>query len=97
MNARTAQSDTEEIVRLAADMFASFGHNGPSADWHEAAREAVQRRLDEDLVVFVVDDPTQPRRLAALLPAWSSTGSPPQHNLSTKTSPAARLGRDTST
>ncbi len=46
MSARTARgSDTEEIVRLAADMFAGFGHNGPSADWHEAAREAVLRRL----------------------------------------------------
>ncbi len=65
MSARTAQSsDTEEIVRLAGDMFAGFGHDGPSAEWTEAAREAVQRRLDEDLVVFVVfvvDDPTQAR------------------------------------
>ena len=83
MNPRTAQgSDIEEIVRLAADMFASFGHDGPSADWHEAAREAVQRRLDEDLVVFVVDDPTQPGRLAAVAVGMIVDRLPAPHNLS---------------
>lgn len=82
MSARTAlSSDTEEIVRLAADMFASFGRGTPSTDWYQAARAAVARRLDEDLVVFVVDDPTQPGRLAALAAGMTAERLPGPHNL----------------
>ena len=83
MNARSAGgNDTDEIVRLAADMFAGFGHGDPSTDWHEAARKAVARRLGEDLVVFVVDDPTQSGRLAALAAGMIVERLPAPHNLS---------------
>ena len=55
--------DAEEMVRLAAMMFASIGLDAGAAAWREAGVEHVRRRLFDDLGAFVVEDPDQPDRL----------------------------------
>jgi hypothetical protein len=58
MDARPARPiDAAEIVRLASVMFESMGVDATASDWLEAALRNVQERLDDDLAVFVVDDP----------------------------------------
>lgn len=67
MNVRRARrADTDEIVRLAAGMFTEINTQEPSADWHHAARDALHRRVEDDLLVFVVDHPQRAGQLIAL-------------------------------
>lgn len=47
-------------------MFAGLGHHEPIIDCRRAARDAVTRRLGDDVVAFVVNHPHAPGRLAAL-------------------------------
>jgi len=63
---RARRADTDEIVRLAAGMFTEINTQPPGADWHRAARDAVHRRVDDDLFVFVIDHPDRPSQLIAL-------------------------------
>jgi GNAT superfamily N-acetyltransferase len=66
MEARPARrTDAPEIVRLAATMFDSMGVDTTGPDWFEAALRHVHERLDDDLAVFVVDDPEVPGRLVS--------------------------------
>lgn len=67
MSARPANGrDVDEIVRLAAAMFAELYDSEPAHEWHQDARNAITRRLTDDLAVFVVDHPRLPGRLVAL-------------------------------
>jgi GNAT superfamily N-acetyltransferase len=66
MDARPARrTDAAEIVRLAGIMFESMGVDATASDWLEAAIRNVEERLDDDLAVFVVDDPQVSGRLIA--------------------------------
>jgi GNAT superfamily N-acetyltransferase len=87
MDARPArQIDAPEIVRLAGVMFESMGVDATASDWFEAALRNVQERLDQDLAVFVVDDPMVCGRLVA-----SAAGTIAQR-LPTPTNPQGRAG-----
>jgi GNAT superfamily N-acetyltransferase len=66
MDARPARPiDAPEVVRLASVMFESMGVDATSSDWLEPALRNVRERLDDDLAVFVVDDPLVSGRLIA--------------------------------
>jgi GNAT superfamily N-acetyltransferase len=61
VRARAAtETDVDEVVRLAASMYASIGQDVTKPDWHRAARDHFLSRLGRDLAVFVVDHPDRP-------------------------------------
>ncbi len=87
MSARRARrADTDEIVRLAAGMFTEINTQSPGADWHRAARDAVHRRVDDDLFVFVIDHPDRPSQLIALAAGIITDRLPTMRN------PSGRVG-----
>ena len=49
--------DADEVVRLAALMYATMDHDVTNPVWLRAARDAFVGRLGADLAVFVVDAP----------------------------------------
>ena len=51
------KADVEEVVRLAALMYASIGQDVTLPEWRRAAHEQFLARIGRDLVVFVVDHP----------------------------------------
>ena len=58
MIARAATTDdADEIVRLAALMYATMHHDVTNPVWLQSARDAFTGRLGDDLAVFAVDDP----------------------------------------
>jgi GNAT superfamily N-acetyltransferase len=57
--------DTPEVLRLAALMYESIGIDASGAPWREAATQQISERLGQDVALFVVDDPSDHRRLAA--------------------------------
>jgi len=57
--------DIDEVVRLASVMFASMGLDATDPVWRAEAARVAQERLGGDLGVFVVDHPTESRRLVA--------------------------------
>ena len=60
MRARAATADdVDEVVRLAAIMYSSMGHDVSSPAWIDAARNHFGERLGHDLMVFVVDHPNR--------------------------------------
>jgi GNAT superfamily N-acetyltransferase len=66
MDARAATvDDAEEIVRLAALMFASMGMDVSGDEWTGNGVRHVHARLGHDLGAFVVDHPTSRGRLVA--------------------------------
>ncbi len=59
-------ADTPELLRLAAMMYTSMGLDAGGEAWRESATKLLAERLGgDDAVVFAVDDPAQPGRLAA--------------------------------
>ena len=59
-------ADTPELLRLAAIMYASMGADTERSAWRESATKLIAERLGGDeLVMFVVDDPSEPGRLVA--------------------------------
>jgi len=65
MRARPATvDDAAEVVRLAAVMYASMGHDVSDPRWIEMATTQFRSRLGDDLGVYVVDHPDR-RGLAA--------------------------------
>lgn len=58
-------ADTPEILRLATMMYASMGIDASDDAWRDNATKLLAERLGGDVVVFVVDDPERPGRLAA--------------------------------
>jgi GNAT superfamily N-acetyltransferase len=67
MKPRLATSaDTPELLRLAAMMYSEMGLDASGEDWREKATKLLGERLGgDDVVVFAVDDPEAPGRLAA--------------------------------
>ena len=58
MAARAATAaDVDEVVRLAALMYASIGQDVTLPEWRRAAHDQFVARIGRDLVVFVVDHP----------------------------------------
>lgn len=76
--------DAEELVRLAAALFASMGIDTAMAPWQEAAGDNVRARLGNDVAAFVAEHPSERGRLIA-----SAAGSI-AHRLPT---PRSLLGR----
>jgi len=62
---RARLSDLDEVIRLASLMYEDMGMDASDEEWRRAAAEHVRRRLGDDLMVFVVEDPTHPGHLAA--------------------------------
>jgi len=59
-------SDTPELLRLAAMMYESMGLDTSDSAWRENSSALLAARLGGDkLVMFAVDDPNRPERLAA--------------------------------
>ena len=75
------EADVDEVVRLAALMYASIGQDAASPEWRRAARDQYLHRLGGDLTVFVVDHPDQPG-LAASAAGTVTTRLPAPNNLS---------------
>lgn len=73
-------SDVDEVVRLAALMYASMNHDVSKPEWIEAARRHFLTRLGSDLVVFVVDD-AGGRRLVASAAGTINARLPAPNNL----------------
>jgi GNAT superfamily N-acetyltransferase len=66
MRVRAATADDAgEVVRLAALMYASMGLDVSDPAWIAAAEDAARSRLGDELAVFVVDHPTEPRLIAS--------------------------------
>jgi len=74
-------SDVDEVVRLAALMYASIGQDVALPEWRRAAREHFLSRLGHDLVVFVVDHSDRPG-LAASAAGTVATRLPAPNNVS---------------
>src|SRR5258705_13700854 len=72
--------DASETVRLAKQMFASMGADLSDPAWETEGVAHVQRRLGDDLVVFVVNDPAEPGRLVASAAGTVSTRLPNPRN-----------------
>ena len=84
MTARAAtKDDVDEVVRLAALMYASMGHDVSSRAWIDAAREHFVSRLGGDLAVFVVDHPAR-SGLAASAAGTLSTRLPAPNNVAAR-------------
>lgn len=73
--------DVDEVVRLAALMYASMGHDASKPEWVDAARHQFVTRVGSDLVVFVVDD-ADGRRLVASAAGTVNLRLPAPNNLS---------------
>lgn len=84
MNARPAtRDDVEEVLRLAAVMYASMGQDPTDPRWLELARAQFTSRLGHDLGVFVVDHPDRDG-LAASAAATIATRLSGPNNLSAR-------------
>jgi squalene-hopene/tetraprenyl-beta-curcumene cyclase len=57
--------DTAEVIRLAAAMYEAMGMDANGTTWRRSAADQLASRLGDEVMVFVVDDPTTPGRLAA--------------------------------
>jgi len=79
-------ADADEVVRLACVMFVSMGMPEPDDAWRTNARIRFAERLGGDAMGAVVDDPTEPGRLAASAVVTVST------RLPTPTNPSGRCG-----
>ncbi|MHB8296292.1 MAG: GNAT family N-acetyltransferase [Acidimicrobiales bacterium] len=62
---RALLDDIDEIIRLAALMYEAMGIDASGEAWRLMAADQLRRRFGDDVMVFVVDDPTCPGRLAA--------------------------------
>jgi GNAT superfamily N-acetyltransferase len=62
---RGALDDTAEVIRLAAAMYEAMGMDANGTTWRRSAADQLASRLGDEVMVFVVDDPTTPGRLAA--------------------------------
>lgn len=62
---RSRLSDLDEVIRLASLMYEDMGMDASDEEWRRVAAEHVRRRLGDDLMVFVVEDPMHPGRLVA--------------------------------
>ena len=81
MSARPATlDDAAEVVRLAAVMYSSMGHDVSDPRWIETATSQFTSRLGDDLGVFVVDHPDRPG-LAASAAATVATRLSAPNNL----------------
>ena len=86
MRARAATiDDAEEVVRLAAVLFASMGMDVADPVWRATAYEQLTTRLGRDAMAFVVDHPDRPG-LAASAAGTIGTRLPTPFN------PSARAG-----
>ena len=63
---RAHLEDVDEVIRLAALMYEAMGIDASGGTWRKMAADQLRRRLGLDVMVFVVDDPTFPGRLAAV-------------------------------
>ncbi len=59
-------ADTPEVLRLAVLMYESIGIDASVGPWIQVAAEHISARLGQDAAIFVVDDPAQDGRLAAI-------------------------------
>jgi len=57
--------DADEVIRLAGLMYEAMGIDASSEAWRQMAADHLRRRLGDDVMVAVVDDPTRSGRLAA--------------------------------
>ena len=62
---RGVLDDTAEVIRLAAAMYEAMGMDVSGTTWRRSAADHLASRLGDEVLVFVVDDPTAPGRLAA--------------------------------
>ncbi len=66
---RALAADAAELTRLRGEMFAALHGSPPEpGQWQQDATSVLRKRLPEtgsQLAAFVVDDPTQPGRLAS--------------------------------
>jgi GNAT superfamily N-acetyltransferase len=84
MTARTARlDDADEVLRLAAVMYASMGQDPTDPRWLDRARDQFTSRLGHDLGVFVVDHPDRDG-LAASAAATITTRLSGPNNLSAR-------------
>lgn len=66
MSVRPAHlEDAGEVIRLAALMYEAMGLDASGEAWRRTATDELRRRLGRDVIVYVVDDPEHPGRLAA--------------------------------
>ena len=75
------EADVDEVVRLAALMYASIGQDVTLPAWRRAAHEHFVSRIGKDLVVFVVDHPDR-EGLAASAAGTVATRLPAPNNIS---------------
>lgn len=57
--------DADEVIRLAGLMYEAMGIDAAGKGWRQMAADQLRRRLGDDVMVAVVDDPTSGGRLAA--------------------------------
>ena len=85
VNARAATiDDADEVVRLAAVLFASMGADVSDPEWQAAARVQFTTRLGHDAMAFVVDHPSR-AGLAASAAGTIATRLPTPFNPSART------------
>jgi GNAT superfamily N-acetyltransferase len=68
--------DTPEVLRLAGVMYEAMGRDPSQSEWREAATEQLRRRLGQDVMVMVAEDPISPDRLVATAAASIATRLP---------------------
>lgn len=83
---RARLSDVDEVIRLASLMYQEMGMDASDNEWRRAAAEHLRRRLGDDVMVFVVEDPMHSGHLAA-----TGAGSIAAR-LPGPTNPSARVG-----
>ncbi|WP_298338805.1 GNAT family N-acetyltransferase [Ferrimicrobium sp.] len=83
---RARLSDVDEVIRLASLMYEEMGMDTSKTEWRQAAAEHVRRRLGDELMVFVVENPTHPGHLVATGAGSIAARLPGPNN------PSARVG-----